>query len=71
MRSELSLDLSSPSTLPLETRITEFKQDPKNMDEMRFFIDEILKSAEDQANLKLKEKSVSFFFVFTKFTLKV
>uniref|UniRef100_A0A1L8DBC5 Uncharacterized protein n=1 Tax=Nyssomyia neivai TaxID=330878 RepID=A0A1L8DBC5_9DIPT len=45
MRSALSLDLSTPTTMPLEARIAEFKEDPESMDAMAEFVDGILKEA--------------------------
>lgn len=60
MRSELSLDLSSPTTLPLEIRIAEFKHDPQKMDEMAHFVDGIVREAQNEVEHKLDNKMVSY-----------
>lgn len=58
MRSELSLDLSSPTTLPLESRMYEFKQDPQKMDAITKFVDEVLVKAQDEVERKNDAKNV-------------
>lgn len=62
----MSLDLSSPSHIPLSARIAEFSEDPQNMDQMKEFIDGILNDAEIEANKQLDEKAkVSGFCCFS------
>lgn len=58
MRSELSLDLSTPTTMPLDARIAEFKEDPERMDAMAEFVDGILKEARLETEKKLELKNV-------------
>lgn len=53
----MSLDLSSPSHIPLSARIAEFSEDPQNMDQMKEFIDGILNDAEIEVNKRLDEKA--------------
>lgn len=54
---QMSLDLSSPSHIPLNVRIAEFCEDPQNMDEMTAFIDDILKNAQIEATAQLERKN--------------
>lgn len=58
MRSELSLDLSSPTTMPLEMRIAEFKHNPQKMDEMTNFVDGVIREAQFEVEKKLDQKMV-------------
>lgn len=53
---QMSLDLSSPNHIPLNVRIAEFRQDPQNMDQMTEFVDEVIQSAQDEANKRLDGK---------------
>lgn len=53
----MSLDLSSPSHIPLNVRIAEFCEDPQNMDQMAEFIDDILKKAQEEANARLEQEN--------------
>lgn len=59
MHTELSLELSSPNTLPLEARMAEFKEDPEKMDQMLLFVNDVITKAQAQAGLKLDAKKVS------------
>ncbi|XP_059621119.1 uncharacterized protein LOC132264809 isoform X4 [Phlebotomus argentipes] len=59
MRSELSLDLSTPTTMPLDARIAEFKEDPERMDQMAEFVDGILKEARLETEKRLELKNAS------------
>ncbi|XP_055700290.1 uncharacterized protein LOC129799983 isoform X2 [Phlebotomus papatasi] len=59
MRSELSLDLSTPTTMPLDARIAEFKEDPERMDAMAEFVDGILKEARLETEKKLELKNAN------------
>lgn len=63
----MSLDLSSPNHIPLNVRIAEFREDPQNMDEMREFIDDILKKAQIEADVRFEQSNkVSFASPFGK-----
>lgn len=53
----MSLDLSSPSHIPLHARVAEFSEDPQNMDELRGFIDGILNEAQTEATNRLDAKA--------------
>lgn len=53
----MSLDLSSPSHIPLSARIAEFTEDPQNMDELRGFIDGILIEAQTEATNRLEAQA--------------
>lgn len=50
---QLSLDLSSPNHIPLNVRIAEFCEDPQSMDQMTEFVDDILKTAQIEADARL------------------
>lgn len=60
---QMSLDLSSPSHIPLNVRIAEFCEDPQNMDEMKVFVDDILQKAHTEAIARLERNSkvITFF----------
>lgn len=53
---QMSLDLSSPNHIPLNVRIAEFRQDPQNMDQMTEFVDDVINTAQTEANKRLEEK---------------
>lgn len=53
---QMSLDLSSPNHIPLNARIAEFRQDPQNMDQMTVFVDDVINTAQKEANKRLDEK---------------
>lgn len=53
----MSLDLSSPSHIPLHARIAEFRQDPQNMDQMTEFVDDVINQAQIEANKRLDAKT--------------
>lgn len=54
---QMSLDLNSPSHIPLNVRIAEFRQDPQNVDQMAEFVDDVIKNAQIEANRRLDEKN--------------
>lgn len=54
---QMSLDLSSPSHIPLNVRIAEFCEDPQNMDQMKEFVDDILQKAHTEAIARLEQNS--------------
>lgn len=53
----MSLDLSSPSHIPLNVRMAEFSEDPQNMDQMKEFIDGILNEAQTEVTNRLDEQN--------------
>ncbi|XP_037050366.1 uncharacterized protein LOC119084483 [Bradysia coprophila] len=53
LRTELSLDVLTPTSIPLDVKIMEFKEDPEKMDEMIRFVDEIVENAQKQAELRV------------------
>ncbi|GAB0086327.1 uncharacterized protein DMENIID0001_003730 [Sergentomyia squamirostris] len=57
MRSELSLDLSTPTTMPLDARIAEFKEDPERMDAVAEFVDGIITDARTESEKKMDLKN--------------
>lgn len=67
----MSLDLSSPNHIPLNVRIAEFCEDPQNMDEMTAFIDDILKTAQIEADARLEQKNKVFFLYFALIRVKI
>lgn len=58
MRSQLSLDLSSPTRIPVEARIAEFKQDPDKMDQVTEFVNSVLATAQTEAEKKSSTEKV-------------
>lgn len=58
IRSELSLEVLSPTSLPIEAKIMEFKEDPEKMDQLRIIIDDIVANAQKQAELKVIDNKV-------------
>lgn len=54
---QMSLDLSSPSHIPLNARIAEFRQDPQNMDQMTEFVDDIINKAQIEVNNQLEARN--------------
>lgn len=54
---QMSLDLNSPSHIPLSARIAEFRQDPQYMDQMTEFVDDVINNAQIEANRRLDEKN--------------
>ncbi len=59
VRAELSLEVLTPTSIPLEAKIMEFKEDPEKMDEMMKFIDDIVETAQKQAELKVIDNKVN------------
>lgn len=59
IRAELSLEVLTPTSVPLEAKIMEFKEDPERMDEMIKFIDDIMANAQKQAELKAIDNKVN------------
>ena len=53
---QMSLDLNSPSRIPLNVRIAEFRQDPQNMDQMTEFVDELIVNAQSEADRRRAEQ---------------
>lgn len=66
VRAELSLEVLTPTSIPLEAKIMEFKEDPEKMDELRIIIDDIVANAQKQAELKVIDNKVigKYFFLF-------
>lgn len=54
---QMSLDLSSPTHIPLNARIAEFRQDPQYMDQMTEFVDDIINKAQIEVNKQLEAKN--------------
>lgn len=63
IRAELSLEVLTPTSIPLEAKIMEFKEDPEKMDEMMKFIDDIVENAQKQAELKAIDNKVSLPYI--------
>lgn len=59
---QMSLNLSSPSHIPLNVRIAEFREDPQNMDVMKVFVDDILEKAQIEVDAQLGQKNKVFFY---------
>lgn len=59
VRAELSLEVLTPTSIPLEAKIMEFKEDPEKMDELRIIIDDIVANAQKQAELKVIDNKVN------------
>lgn len=59
---QMSLNLSSPSHIPLNVRKAEFCEDPQNMDVMREFVDDILMKARIEVDSQLECKNKVFFY---------
>lgn len=58
VRAELSLEVLTPNSVPLDAKIMEFKEDPEKMDELRIIIDDIVANAQKQAELTLIDNKV-------------
>lgn len=58
IRAELSLEVLTPNSIPLDAKIMEFKEDPEKMDELRIIIDDIVANAQKQAELTLIDNKV-------------
>lgn len=58
IRAEMSIEVLTPNSIPLEARIMEFKEDPEKMDELRTIIDDIVENAQKQAELKATDNKV-------------
>lgn len=64
MKSDLKFNL--PTEMVLDKKIQQFKEDEEKMQEMNFFVDNVLNDAEKEAQRQLDQKLVGLPFISRK-----